>query len=220
MSTLVVIGYNEIHKAEEVRLTLVKLQRDYLIDLEDAVAVTKDAKGKIKLHQTVNLTAAGAPAGILGNADRTDVPESAAGPRGRCVGGRGVRSTGRSGDQRSVHEGSCRDLDPEQFGAVRPRPQIHAGQSARGGERHGWHDPQTRSRTRTRPSSRPPSARRRLSRLEATRFFSNRGSVSRMSETRGLSPQEAACDFTSERTKARPNPTKATPMKLIRHLIY
>ena len=63
MSTLVVIGYNEIHKAEEVRLTLVKLQRDYLIDLEDAVAVTKDAKGKIKLHQTVNLTAAGAAIG-------------------------------------------------------------------------------------------------------------------------------------------------------------
>jgi len=63
MSTLVVIGYNEIHKAEEVRLTLVKLQREYLIDLEDAVAVTKDAKGKIKLHQTVNLTAAGATSG-------------------------------------------------------------------------------------------------------------------------------------------------------------
>ena len=63
MSTLVVIGYNEIHKAEEVRLTLVKLQRGYLIDLEDAVAVTKDAKGKIKLHQTVNLTAAGAASG-------------------------------------------------------------------------------------------------------------------------------------------------------------
>ena len=63
MSTLVVIGYNEIHKAEEVRLTLVKLQRDYLIDMEDAVAVTKDAKGKIKLHQAVNLTAAGAASG-------------------------------------------------------------------------------------------------------------------------------------------------------------
>ena len=63
MSTLVVIGYNELHKAEEVRLTLVKLQKDYLIDLEDAVAVTKDANGKIKLHQAVNLTAAGAVSG-------------------------------------------------------------------------------------------------------------------------------------------------------------
>jgi uncharacterized membrane protein len=63
MSTLVVIGYNELHKAEEVRLTLAKLQKDYLIDLEDAVAVTKDAAGRIKLHQAVNLTAAGAAGG-------------------------------------------------------------------------------------------------------------------------------------------------------------
>ena len=45
MSTLVVIGYNEPYKAEEVRLTLGKLQRDYLIDLEDAVAAVKDGKG-------------------------------------------------------------------------------------------------------------------------------------------------------------------------------
>ena len=34
-----------------------------MIDLEDAVAVTKDANGKIKLHQAVNLTAAGAASG-------------------------------------------------------------------------------------------------------------------------------------------------------------
>lgn len=63
MNTLVVVGYNELHKAEEVRLTLVKLQKDYLIDMEDAVAVTKDEKGKIKLHQAINLTAAGAASG-------------------------------------------------------------------------------------------------------------------------------------------------------------
>ncbi|MGH8651742.1 MAG: DUF1269 domain-containing protein, partial [Gammaproteobacteria bacterium] len=60
MSTLVVVGYNDVHKAEEVRLTLRKLQRDYLVELEDAVVAVKDAKGKIKLHQAVNLTAAGA----------------------------------------------------------------------------------------------------------------------------------------------------------------
>jgi uncharacterized membrane protein len=63
MSTLVVIGYHEPHKAEEVRLTLIKLQRDYLIDMEDAVAAVKGADGKIKLHQAVNLTAAGAVSG-------------------------------------------------------------------------------------------------------------------------------------------------------------
>jgi len=63
MNTLVVVGYNEPHKAEEVRLTLIKLQKDYLIDLEDAVAAVKDSNGKIKLHQAINLTAAGAASG-------------------------------------------------------------------------------------------------------------------------------------------------------------
>ena len=63
MNTLVVVGYNELHQAEEVRLKLSKLQQDYLIDLEDAAVVTKDAQGKIKLHQAINLTAAGAVSG-------------------------------------------------------------------------------------------------------------------------------------------------------------
>ena len=63
MSTLIVIGYNDIFKAEEVRITLIKMQRDYLIDLEDAVVAVKDPAGKVKLHQAVNLTAAGAVRG-------------------------------------------------------------------------------------------------------------------------------------------------------------
>ena len=63
MSTLVVVGYDDQFKAEEVRLTLLKLQRDYLIDMEDAVVAVKDPKGKVKLHQAVNLTAAGAVSG-------------------------------------------------------------------------------------------------------------------------------------------------------------
>jgi uncharacterized membrane protein len=63
MSTLVVIGYDNEFKAEEVRLTLRKLQKEYLIDLEDAVVALKDAQGKVKLHQAVNLTAAGAVGG-------------------------------------------------------------------------------------------------------------------------------------------------------------
>jgi uncharacterized membrane protein len=63
MSTLVVIGYDNEFKAEEVRLKLRKLQKDYLIDMEDAVVAVKDAKGKVKLHQAINLTAAGAVGG-------------------------------------------------------------------------------------------------------------------------------------------------------------
>jgi len=63
MSNLVVIGYDDPFKAEEVRLKLRKMQKDYLIDLEDAVVAVKNEKGKIKLHQSVNLTAAGAVGG-------------------------------------------------------------------------------------------------------------------------------------------------------------
>jgi len=63
MSTLVVVGYDNVHQAEEVRLKLRKLQQDYLLSLEDAVVAVKDAKGKVKLHQAVNLTAAGAVSG-------------------------------------------------------------------------------------------------------------------------------------------------------------
>jgi uncharacterized membrane protein len=63
MSTLVVIAYDDQFKAEEVRLMLWKMQKEYLIDLEDAVVAEKNEKGKVKLHQAVNLTAAGAAGG-------------------------------------------------------------------------------------------------------------------------------------------------------------
>ena len=63
MSTLVVIEYDDQYKAEEMRLKLRKMQKEYLIDLEDAVVAVKDDKGKIKLHQAINLTAAGAVSG-------------------------------------------------------------------------------------------------------------------------------------------------------------
>src|SRR5210317_264431 len=63
MSDLVVIGFDNEHTAFEMRAALVKLQKEYLIDMEDVVVVTKDDKGKVKLHQAVNLTAAGAVGG-------------------------------------------------------------------------------------------------------------------------------------------------------------
>jgi uncharacterized membrane protein len=63
MSTLVVIGYESETKAEEVRLALLKMQKEYLIDLADAVVVVRDPQGKIRLRQMYNLTAAGAVGG-------------------------------------------------------------------------------------------------------------------------------------------------------------
>jgi uncharacterized membrane protein len=63
MSDLIVIAYDDEFKAEEVRLTLAKLQVEHLIELEDAAVVVKDEQGKIKLKQAVNLTSAGAASG-------------------------------------------------------------------------------------------------------------------------------------------------------------
>jgi uncharacterized membrane protein len=63
MSTLVVVSYEDVFKAEEIRTRLRKLQKDYLIDLEDAVVAVKDDAGKVKLHQMFNLTSAGAVSG-------------------------------------------------------------------------------------------------------------------------------------------------------------
>ena len=63
MSTLVVVGYDEPFKAEEIRMKLQKMQAAYLIDMEDAVVAVKNAKGKVKLHQSFNMTAIGAVGG-------------------------------------------------------------------------------------------------------------------------------------------------------------
>jgi uncharacterized membrane protein len=63
MSQLIVIGYDDQHKAEEVRLTLLKMQKEYLIDLEDAVVAVKKPDGKIKLNQAINLPLVGATEG-------------------------------------------------------------------------------------------------------------------------------------------------------------
>ncbi|MBJ42391.1 MAG: hypothetical protein CMJ80_03705 [Planctomycetaceae bacterium] len=63
MADLVVLAFDDVHKAQEARLTLLKLQKEYLVDLEDAVVVVKNDEGKIKLHQAVPLTALGASQG-------------------------------------------------------------------------------------------------------------------------------------------------------------
>jgi len=63
MSNLVVIGFDNESTAFELRAELAKMQKDYLIEMEDVVVVTKDENDKVKLHQAMNLTAAGAVGG-------------------------------------------------------------------------------------------------------------------------------------------------------------
>ncbi|MCX4726293.1 DUF1269 domain-containing protein [Streptomyces sp. NPDC090052] len=66
MSNLFVIAYDDVATANQVRDKVVTLSRQHLIDLEDVVVVERrEADGKIKLHQAVNLTAAGATGGAL-----------------------------------------------------------------------------------------------------------------------------------------------------------
>jgi uncharacterized membrane protein len=63
MSELIVIVYPTEAQAEVVRGRLFKMQREYLLTLNDAVIATKSADGHIKLNQVVNMTAMGAVSG-------------------------------------------------------------------------------------------------------------------------------------------------------------
>lgn len=63
MADLIAIGFDTPERAFDLRAKLVQLQKEYLIEMEDAVVVTRDEKDKVKLHQATNLTAAGAAGG-------------------------------------------------------------------------------------------------------------------------------------------------------------
>ena len=63
MSDLLVIAFDDEATGFELRTELVKMQQEYLIELEDAVVVTRPTAENVQLHQAVNLTAAGALGG-------------------------------------------------------------------------------------------------------------------------------------------------------------
>jgi hypothetical protein len=63
MSNLAVFDFDGIHTADEVLNKLRSLQKEYLIDLEDACVVEREKGGKVHIKQAVNLTAMGAAAG-------------------------------------------------------------------------------------------------------------------------------------------------------------
>jgi uncharacterized membrane protein len=65
MSDLIVIGFNDEFKADEVLLKLAKMQQEHLVDLEDAVVAVKNQKGKLKVKQTLDTMTAGAAGGSL-----------------------------------------------------------------------------------------------------------------------------------------------------------
>jgi uncharacterized membrane protein len=63
MSTLAVLGFDGLHTADDALNKLRSLQKEYLIDLEDACVVERVAGGKVHIKQAVNLTALGAARG-------------------------------------------------------------------------------------------------------------------------------------------------------------
>jgi uncharacterized membrane protein len=65
MSDLVVIEFPSEAKAEKVRQKLLDMQKEYLIDLGDAVIATKQSNGRVKLNQIYHPTAFGAATGTM-----------------------------------------------------------------------------------------------------------------------------------------------------------
>jgi uncharacterized membrane protein len=65
MSDLVFIAFPSEQKAEEVRDKVLAMQKEYLIELGDAVVAVKDENGRVKLNQLINTTATGAISGAF-----------------------------------------------------------------------------------------------------------------------------------------------------------
>lgn len=65
MSDLLVITFPTEAQAEEVRKKLLGMQKEYLIELGDAVVAVKQPDGNVKLNQLFQPVAAGAVSGAL-----------------------------------------------------------------------------------------------------------------------------------------------------------
>jgi uncharacterized membrane protein len=65
MAELVVVGFDGPAEADRALAELVRLQKEYLVDLEDAVVAIRDPGGKLRLKQSVDLVGMGAASGGL-----------------------------------------------------------------------------------------------------------------------------------------------------------
>ncbi len=64
MSDLIAIAFDDEATAFQMRDELIKLQKEYLLEMEDVVVVTRPG-GEVTLHQAVNTTAMGAVGGTV-----------------------------------------------------------------------------------------------------------------------------------------------------------
>jgi uncharacterized membrane protein len=65
MNKLVAIAYPDPATAERVRAELVEATKERLIQLDDAVVIERQPDGKVKLHQAMSPSGAGAAGGAL-----------------------------------------------------------------------------------------------------------------------------------------------------------
>jgi uncharacterized membrane protein len=103
MSDLVFIAFDTEAQAEEVKKRILDMQKEYLIEVEDAVIATRDPNGKVNLQQLTNTTAAGALNGafwgmLVGWIFLMPVVGAAVGAAGGALGG-ALTDVGISDDQ-------------------------------------------------------------------------------------------------------------------------
>lgn len=65
MSDLIIVAFPDEATAFAAGEALVSLQKQYLIEMEDVVVVTRDEEGRVHLNQSINLTKGGAIGGGL-----------------------------------------------------------------------------------------------------------------------------------------------------------
>ena len=68
MSELVVVGFEDTQQADRALTELVRLSKEHLIDLEDAVVAIRSPDGAVRIKQSVNLVGIGAAQGGLSGA--------------------------------------------------------------------------------------------------------------------------------------------------------
>ena len=68
MAELVVVGFENPTEADRALMELARLQKEYLIDLEDAVVAIRQPDGKVNLKQSINLVGVGAASGGVSGA--------------------------------------------------------------------------------------------------------------------------------------------------------
>ncbi len=92
MSDLVFIAFDTEKHAEEVREKVLEMQREYLIDVEDAVIAVRDESGRVKLNQLIHPARTGAVSGafwgmLIGWLFLMPVAGAAVGAAGGALGG-------------------------------------------------------------------------------------------------------------------------------------